>query len=151
MSDLLSAWVLSSVATTDMDGTGLSTALEQARLSYHAQEVRKMAMDPGSASTIKEPAYTPTPSAKGSIKKTRRKPPLGGRKNTSQSDSGMMSASNSTATDNSDKKYLDVERYDNSETSSERSRSSSMTKRSKEEYSGRNSGSSSIMKADIYK
>ena len=119
MSDLLSAWVLSSGNTTDKDGTGLSTALEQARLSYHAQEVRKMAVDPGSASTIKEPTpYTPAPSSKGSIKKTKRKPPPGSRKNTRQADSGMMSASNSTATDNSDTKKLDVERFDNYETSS---------------------------------
>ena len=110
-----------------------------------------MAMDPGSASTIKEPVeYTPAPSSKGSIKKIKRNPPPGSRKSTShsQADSGMMSASNSTATDNSDKKYLDVERFNNSETSSERSRSSSRTNRSKEEISERNSEASSVMKVD---
>ena len=35
MSDLLSAWVLSS--SSPDPGTGLSSALDQARLGYHAQ------------------------------------------------------------------------------------------------------------------
>merc|ERR1712013_508425 len=135
------------MGTTDMDGTGLSTALEQARLGYHAQEVRKMAMDPGSASTINEQtSYTPASSSKGSVKKTKktkRKLPTGKRTNINQSDSGMMSASNSTTTNNSDKKYLDVEAFDNSEPPSERSRSSSMTNKSKDENSEQTCESSS--------
>jgi hypothetical protein len=40
MMDLLEEWCLSVGHPNDLDVTGLSVALEQARLKYHAQAVR---------------------------------------------------------------------------------------------------------------
>jgi hypothetical protein len=43
MMDLLEEWCLSVGHPNDLDVTGLSVALEQARLKYHAQAVRYLA------------------------------------------------------------------------------------------------------------
>jgi hypothetical protein len=44
MMDLLEEWCLSVGHPNDLDVTGLSVALEQARLKYHAQAVRYLAL-----------------------------------------------------------------------------------------------------------
>ncbi len=85
MMDLLEEWCLSVGHPNDLDVTGLSVALEQARLKYHAQAVRygnssslsaggiahfkvylrSMSLDVSSAATTKPVAYTPTPPSTG--------------------------------------------------------------------------------------
>ena len=96
MSDLLSAWVLSSSGSDSK--TGLSSALDQARLSYHAQEVRRMAAagDTDTESLIKERKELKSTSSKGSLKRSKKR---GVTSKSVANDSGVMSGSNSTVTD----------------------------------------------------
>ena len=133
MSDLLSAWVLSSSSTASAQdpSPGLSQALDQARLSYHAQEVRRMAAT-GEAETERREISTAasnTSSRTSSMRKTSRRPPPGTMsskmsvRTSVTADSGMVSGSNSTVTD-TDRRYLDIEGLEDSgkSTPSERSR-----------------------------
>ena len=107
MSDLLSAWVLSSSGSAASDNrtvvdpsTGLSSALDQARLGYHAQEVRRMAGESDNESFIKE-SKDSNISSKDSRRKSRRKPPSKSSvsRHSMMTDSGVVSGSNSTVTD----------------------------------------------------
>ena len=134
MSDLLSAWVLSSSSPNSAPApdpsTGLSQALDQARLSYHAQEVRRMAATGDPETERREmTASSNTSSRTSSMRKMRRRPPPG-TGSSKQSvmtsvtgDSGVVSGSNSTVTD-TDRRFLDVEGMEDSgkSTPSERSK-----------------------------
>ena len=94
MSDLLSAWVLSSSGD---QGSELSSALEQSRLSYHAQQVRKISAGESEV-RIKEGRELSSDTV--SKRKMKRRPPPSRQ---SVTDSGVMSGSNSTVTDNGDR------------------------------------------------
>ena len=108
MSDLLSAWVLSSSGPAPSDNrspvepsSGLSSALDQARLGYHAQEIRRMAGESDSESFIRE-SKDSNVSSKDSRRKSKRKPPTSKSsisRHSMMTDSGVVSGSNSTMTD----------------------------------------------------
>ena len=148
MSDLLSAWVLSSSGD---QGSELSAALEQSRLSYHAQQVRKISAG-DSEVRIKEGRELSSDTV--SKRKMKRRPPPSRQ---SVTDSGVMSGSNSTVTDNGDRlmseksflitkpfflrKYLDIFGMENSGASSPSERSNNtLSRNSKDDLtSARNS------------
>ena len=148
MSDLLSAWVLSSSGD---QGSELSSALEQSRLSYHAQQVRKISAG-DSEVRIKEGRELSSDTV--SKRKMKRRPPPSRQ---SVTDSGVMSGSNSTVTDNGDRlvseksflitkpfflrKYLDIFGMENSGASSPSERSNNtLSRNSKDDLtSARNS------------
>ena len=140
MSDLLSAWVLTTGSKSqEMNTAELSSALDDARLSYHSQEVRKMSLETNTTSSSSPHNINTAVSSKGSGSQKKSKKRQPGRKaggNGSFADSGMVSGTNSSVTDNGERKYLDIDLLDHSGASSpsERSRCTS-----KDETSERNS------------
>ena len=113
MSNLLSAWCISRgpPSSGPPDGWNLSAALDTARMTNHAHEVRNMAGKPSSAATIQPPVlYTPTPTSTGSPRKSRMSSVTFLEENvsTGQADSGVDTASGSNVTDKSDESIEEV-------------------------------------------